>query len=153
MAKNTLQNVHGQSAHQLVYGENPNLPSVLIDKPPALEGTTVNETVAKHVNALHAARRAFTEAECSERIRRALRKNLRPVMDNYTTGDKVYYKRVASNEWKGPGTVIGQDGLVVFVKHGGSYVRVHKSRLRKEKTSEKVPEVGEQDVQTTLCYH
>lgn len=77
MAKNTLQNVHGYSPHQLVFGQNPNLPSVLIDKPPALEGTTKSEWVAKHISALHAARKAFTEAECSERIRRALRKQLR----------------------------------------------------------------------------
>ena len=77
MAKNTMQNVHGYSLHQLVFGQNPNLPSVLTDKPPALEGSTKSEWVAKHISALHAAKRAFTEAECSERIRRALRKQLR----------------------------------------------------------------------------
>ncbi len=27
--------------------------------------------------------------------------------------------------------VIGQDGVVVFVRHGGTYVQVHQSRLRK----------------------
>lgn len=137
MAKNCLNNAHGYSSHQLVYTENPNLPSVLVDKPPALEGTTTSENIAKHINALHAARKAFTEAECSERIRRALRKNLRPVLDDYRTGDKVYYKRLQSKEWKGPGTVIGQDGMVVFVKHGGTYVRVHRNRLRKEKAVER----------------
>lgn len=26
---------------------------------------------------------------------------------------------------KGPGVVIGQDGVVIFVCHGGTYVRVH----------------------------
>lgn len=133
MAKNTLHNAHGYSAHQLIHGENPNLPSVLIDKPPALEGTTASENIAKHINAMHAARKAFAEAECSERIRRALRKNLRPVLDNYQNGDKVYYKRMDSKEWKGPGIVLGQDGMVVLVKHGGTYVRVHRNRLRKEK--------------------
>lgn len=78
MAKNCIQSVHGYSPHQLVFGQNPNLPSVLIDKAPALEGTTKSEWVAKHISALHAARKAFTEAECSERIRRALKKQLRP---------------------------------------------------------------------------
>lgn len=48
MAKNTMQNVHGYSPHLLVFGQNPNLPSVLTDKPPALEGTTKTEWVAKH---------------------------------------------------------------------------------------------------------
>jgi hypothetical protein len=38
---------------------------------------------------------------------------------------------MSANEWKGPGTVIGADGVVIFVRHGGSYVRVHKLRLQK----------------------
>jgi transposase InsO family protein len=136
MAKNCLHNVQGFSPHQLVYGENPNLPSVLTDKPPALEGTTVSELIGKHISALHNARRAFTEAEFSDRIRRALRKNVRASEDNYCTGDKVYYKKHDSKEWKGPGTVIGADGMVVFVRHGGTYVRVHKLRLSRVRETE-----------------
>jgi hypothetical protein len=143
MAKNALQNVHGYSPYQLVFGRTPNLPSVLTDKAPALEGTTVSQTVFNNVSALHAARIAFTQAECSERIRRALRRQIRPGGEIFNTGEKVYYKRPDGNEWKGPGTVIGQDGVVVFVRHGGSYVRVHTSRLSK------VPNPGGSAVTTT----
>ena len=32
-------------------------------------------------------------------------------------------------EWEGPGVVIGQDGVMIFVRHGGTYVRIHRSRL------------------------
>lgn len=45
MAKNSLHNVHGFSPYQLVYGRNPNLPSVLTNRPPALEGTTMSALV------------------------------------------------------------------------------------------------------------
>ncbi|CAL9707805.1 unnamed protein product [Knipowitschia caucasica] len=131
MAKNCMQSVHGYSPHQLVFGQNPNLPSVLIDRAPALEGTTRSDWVAKHISALLNARKAFTEAECSERIRRALKKQLRCNDEKYELGDKVFYKRVDCAEWKGPGVVIGQDGAVVFVRHGGICVRVHQLRLRK----------------------
>ncbi|XP_071317640.1 CD166 antigen homolog A isoform X1 [Trachinotus anak] len=134
MAKNTMQSVLGYSPYQLVFGQNPNLPSILIDKPPALEGTTKSEWVAKHISALHASRKAFTEAECSERIRRALRKQIRHTDEKYETGDKVYYKQVDCQEWKGPGVVIGQDGAVVFVRHGGTCIRVHRLRLKKKRT-------------------
>ncbi len=140
-AKNSLCNVHGFSAYQLVYGRNPNLPSILVDKPPALEGTTSSVVVGKHVGALYASRKAFTEAECSERLRRALRKQIRPVTGPYTLGDKIYYKHHDRDEWKGPATVIGQDGVVVFVRQGGLMVRVHQNRMRKvnhlEETSPK----------------
>ena len=73
-AKNSLQSVHGFSPFQLVFGRNPNLPNILEDKPPALEGTTSSEVVAKQITALHAAIKAFIESESSEHIWRVLRK-------------------------------------------------------------------------------
>lgn len=129
MAKNAFNNVHGYSPYQLVFGRNPNLPNVLTDKPPALEGTTTSAIVGKHIEALHSARTAFTKSECSERIRRALRRQTRQSGNQYQNGDKVYYKRPDCKEWKGPGVVIGQDGAVVFVRHGGICIRVHQCRL------------------------
>ena len=130
MAKNSLQNVHGYSLYQLVFGRNPNFPSVLTDQPPALEGTTLSEHVRKHINALHASKEAFVKAECSDRIRRALRKQIHSSPREFASGDKIYYKRPDNKKWRGPGTVIGQDGPVVFVRHGGTLVRVHKCRLQ-----------------------
>ncbi|KAJ8029371.1 hypothetical protein HOLleu_28749 [Holothuria leucospilota] len=109
---------------------NPAFPTTLTDKPPALEGTTISEYVAEHVRALHATRKAFIETESSEQIHRALCKQTR-TLDSFSTGDTVYYKRSDSTEWKGPGVVIGQDGVVVFVQHGGSFVGVHRCRLMK----------------------
>ena len=142
MAKNALDNEHGYSPYQLVFGRNPNLSSVLTDKLPALEGTTMSEIVGKHIEALHSARAAFTRSECSERIRRALRKQTHPSGISYQTGEKVYYKRPDSKEWKGSGVVIGQDGAVVFVRHGGILVRVHQCRLTKVLTT---PEIDDEN--------
>ena len=44
-AKNYVQNVYGLSPNQLVFRRNPNLPSVLTNKPPVSEGKTQNEMV------------------------------------------------------------------------------------------------------------
>lgn len=128
-AKNSLQMVYGYSPYQLVFGRNPNLPSVLTDKAPALHGTTVSEIFAKHLNVLHSSRKAFIQAEASEKIRRALRHKIRSSGEVYQPGDKVFYKRDGSTKWRGPGKVLGQDGKVVFVRHGSVYVRVHPCRL------------------------
>ncbi len=138
-AKNSLQMVHGWSPYQLVFGCNPNIPSVLTDRPPALKGTTVSELFAKHLNSIHSSRKAFIEAESSERIRRALRHQIRSSGIAFETGEEVYYQR--NGVWRGPGKVIGQDGKIVFVRHGNVYVRVHPCRLTKvgeefQKTSE-----------------
>ena len=49
----------------------------------------------------------------------------------YQTGDVGFYKRNESSKWKGPGIVIGRDNHQVFVKHGGTYVRVNNRHLRR----------------------
>ena len=107
------------------------MPSIITDNPPALEGATISQVFAKHINALHSARKAFIQSESSNRIRRALRHQVRATNDHFETGNKVYYKRDDSPKWKGPGMVIGQDGKVVFVRHGSTYARVSPCRLLK----------------------
>ena len=116
-ATNSLQMWSGYSSYQLVFGQNPNIPGVMIDKAPALEGSSTSEAFAKHMNTLCAASRHLSR-QSSEKIRRALRSKIRVSSEKFKPGDKVYYKREVSNKWKGPGIVIGQDGKVVFIRHG-----------------------------------
>lgn len=132
-AKNCLQMVGGYSPYQLVFGRNPKLPNVMNDSLPALEGTTISETLGKHLNALHASRQAFIRAETSEKIRRALRHQVRPTGRTFKNGEFVYFKRENDNEWKGPGTVIGQEGKTVIIKHGSYIVKVHVTRVTEMK--------------------
>ena len=131
MARNSLQMWNGYSSHQLVFGENPNLPNIMNDNPPALQGMTSSEIFAEHLNALHAARRAFIQTEADERIRRALRNKVRAAEQVFKNGDIVFYKREGKERWLGPGKVVFQDGKVVFVRHGAVFVRVSPNRLQK----------------------
>ena len=98
-AKNCLLSVHGFSPYQIVYGRNPNLPSNIVNKPPALEGETMCRFMGKHLTGIHASRKAFIASESSEKIRRALRKQIRPSGEKFNNGDKVYFLR--DNKWKG----------------------------------------------------
>ena len=83
-----------------------------------------------NLNALHTARKSFIEAESSSRIRRALSHNVRTYADvTYTSGDIVYYRRKNFKGWKGPATVIGQDGQLVAVRHQAEIYRVHPHQL------------------------
>lgn len=131
MAKNTLQMWNGYSSYQLVFGQNPNLPNIMSDSVPALDGCTASEVLAKHLNALHSARRAFMQTEACERIRRALRSKVRAAEQVFENGDEVYYKRDGRERWLGPGKVVFQDGKVIFIRHGGIFVRVSPNRVTK----------------------
>ena len=134
MARNSLQMWNGYSSHQLVFGENPNLPNIMNNNLPALQGTTSSEVFAQHLNALHAARKAFIQTEADERIRRALRNKVRASEQIFENGERVFYKREGKEWWLGPGTVVFQDGKVVFVRHGSVFVRVSPNRLQKVKS-------------------
>ncbi|CAG2192303.1 unnamed protein product [Mytilus edulis] len=147
-AKNSLVNVYGYSPYQIVFGRHLNLPSTLVNKPTALEGETMSKTMGKHLVGLHEARKAFVASESSEKIRRALRKQVRPSGEKFRNGDKVYFLR--DNQWKGPGTVIGQDNVVVFIRYGGTYVRVHKCRILRDIDEQKDKKNKQQEKRVTL---
>ena len=66
-AKNALYNNGGYSPNQLVFGKNPNLPSVLTARPPALRTHTPSHLIAEHLNAIHLARKDFIESEASRK--------------------------------------------------------------------------------------
>ena len=125
-AKNSLHNVHGFSPYQLALGQNPRLPPFFTDTPPAHESPSSSDIVRQHLNALHDARRAFIEAENSEKLKRALCHNVRTANDAmYVNGDKVYHIHQGDTKWRGPAIVLGQDGQEILLKHGGFYVLTH----------------------------
>ena len=131
MAKNSLQMVYGYSPNQLVFGMNPNLPNVLTDCPPALEETTSSEALAKHLNLLHASRKAFIKSEACTKIKAALKAKIRTSEEAYENGDIVYYRRAKDGRWMGPSKVVFQDGKIIFLRSGSSLIRVSANRLVK----------------------
>ena len=135
-AKNALSNNKGYSPNQLVFGRNPNLPSVLTSKPPALRTHTPSKLIAEHLNAIHLARQSFIESESSNKLKVALQKHLKtPICSKeFANGDHVYYRRPDSKELHGPGVVIGSNGKIVWVQHGGSLLRVSPVHLFKDNT-------------------
>ena len=93
-ARNALTNFSGYSPNQPVFGYNPVLPNVISDKPPALEEVTASKMVRENLNAMHVARNEFLRLESNEKLRRALRSNVRSTLsENVVNGDEVFYKR------------------------------------------------------------
>lgn len=138
-AKNSMSNVYGFSPMQLVFGYNPKIPG--LDEGNInlgqIGGVTSSKIVADNINAMYEARRAFLSAQASDRMTRALKGRVFKAYEtNYFPGDKVYY-RTKGTTWFGPGIVIGQYKKLVLVKHGGSFVRVHPSKLVLQTTADK----------------
>ena len=127
-AKNSSINVSGFSPHQLVFGKNVNLPSSMNDQ--LSPGYSTNPLIIEHLKALHSATESFMKAESSVKLRNALRKQTRHTREHFDLGQAVYYKRDNDIKWKGLSKRKGQDGLVVFIRHGGFYVKVHCPRVQ-----------------------
>ena len=86
--------------------------------PPALECTTTSESVSKLLFKLNEARRFFIEADSSNRIKRALKSNVRYDNGPFVLGDRVFFNRDSDDRWKGA-AIIGLDGAVVYVRQRG----------------------------------
>ena len=129
-AKNSLANIYGFTPNQLVFGYNPNFPSILHNKAPANNPISYSKLVQQHLTALHSARQNFLKSEADEKLKGALCKQTRTYADKvFNVGDLVYYKRISSHFWHGPAKVLGKDGQTYLVKHGGFYIRVHPCRI------------------------
>ena len=149
-------NNHGFTPAQLVLGSNGNFPSVLTDDLPALDSTDDNMSskFGTHLSALHAARRAFTAAESSERIKRALAKQTRQSRQFFDIGEKVYFKRDTDRKWKGPAKVVGQDGAVVFLRQGYKILKVHCCRVQSiDRSAEPMPVIKHSQQKAPLPIH
>ena len=83
---------------QLVFSQNVKLPNLFHDQISA--GTPETKTVREHISALHAARKAFINAETSDKLHLALHKQLRKTRQYYEMNDIVYYKCNIDDKWK-----------------------------------------------------
>ena len=110
-------------------------PSIINDNLPALESFNHSPNLALHIATLHSARRPFIACQSSEKIKQALRNNIRSSGQIYNIKDEVHYKHGNSPKWKGPAKVLGQDGPVVFLRHGTRHIKAHVCRVQLNENS------------------
>ena len=110
---------------------NINTPSVLTDQLSALEAATTSEMVRLNLNALHAVRKSFREAESNEKIWRALRSNVRTYVNEEFVTDDSYYRRQNCKGWHSPAKILGKDGQCVLIRHSGAFYKMHPYHLMK----------------------
>ena len=131
MQKNTLYNYSGFSPVQIVTGQNPNYPGVSYNLLPANEEANVSKDIQVHLNAMYLSRQAYLEAENSERVKRALKRPLRDINQDFNIGDSVFYKRPTIERWKGPAKIVGKEGRTFILRHGGQLIKAASCSLVK----------------------
>ena len=129
-AKNTFLNNHGYSPQQLIFGENPNIPTVLNATTPALENVTTSQLLRDHIVALASSRQQYLASESSDRFKRALKSKTCIYGGPFVNGQPVLYRKRTADTWHGPAVVLGTESRTVVLKHAGNVLRVHESRVR-----------------------
>ena len=124
-SKNALIDNKGFSPFQRVYGASPNIPHLMVENPTTLNGNFRNDSVASHLMLLHKTREAYMSSESNERIKRALLGRIYQSEGPFYSGEDVYFWNTSKdkklNGWRGPATVLGQEGQVVIVRQGEFY--------------------------------
>ena len=149
-----MLDVNGFSPYQLVFGRNPRLPSVDKNELPALEEavSTQSECLSRFLTNIQQSIREFLAIDSSQRISRALLHNVRKDDGPFSIGDDVYYKR-QETRWRGPARIIGIDGRIYLLRHGGQIIKVHPHFLRRvrcEVSVESTPPCSAVE-QNTMC--
>ena len=123
-------NNHGCSPQQLVFGENPNIPTVLNATTPALENVTTSQQLRDHIVALASSRQQYLASKSSDRLKRALKSKTRIYGGPFVNGQHFLYRKRTADTWHGPAVVLGTESRTVLLKQAGNVLRVHESRVR-----------------------
>ena len=131
-AKNTLENNQGFSPAQLVFGENPSLPSVYAAGPPGWEEVEMSKSLSQHIQALHLAREAFMQVENDKALKTILKKRVYSNTIELNPGDWIYYKN--DRKWEGPIKITTKDGKLLYAVRAGKLVTINADHAKLVKT-------------------
>ena len=124
-ASNTLSSVSGFSPHMLVFGRNPNIPTLTDFKPgnQEPENTGMSESVARQLTAMLQARETWVSLESDKVLRKALNQRIYSRPTDIKHNDWIYYKRSVDRYYVGPVKVILKDGKRLHcLRHGQNIV-------------------------------
>ena len=123
--KNSYPAHNSFSSFQLVFGKQPKLPKAMKEKLSALEGMTTDKSLGTHIPAMHAGRKAFTEALYNGKVVKVLRYNVRAMERFYVQGEEMYYRRNNKRaKWHSLATPLRETQLIYFLVHQGNFVTV-----------------------------
>lgn len=140
---NNVPNLHGYSATQWAFGQNPKLPGHLMHPDLTVAQLTPSQQMQEKLDLKQQAATAVIQADNDMRLRRALLRQHQAQQHIYTTGQQVFYWRDAPGgagpkiRWKGPAVIVmvedGRSGPltnIYWVAHGTTLLRASGEHLR-----------------------
>ena len=140
---NNVPNIHGYSATQWAFGQNPKLPGHLMDPDLTIAQLTPSQQMQEKLELKQQAATAVIQADNDARLRRALLRQHQAQQHTYATGQQVFYWRDAPGgagpkiRWKGPAVIVMvEDGRagpltnVYWLAHGTTLLRASGEHLR-----------------------
>ena len=129
--KNMMVNKEGFSSYQIVTGNQPRIPGVPYNDPPANEEETSSEAVKRTMNNMFLSREKYMKAENDTRIKKALNSKIpAPKLEKYEEGEEVWYRH-GNERWEGPASVIGQSNKVIFLRQGRFILAASQTNVKK----------------------
>ena len=92
-AANSLENHGGFSPAQIVFGQQPVVPTLSTVGPPGMEEVELSDKVAEHLHALHLAREMYIKCESDRVLADALKQRFFVGAGEVVKGDWIYYKQ------------------------------------------------------------
>ena len=143
-AKNTLGNNKGFSPAQIVFGQNPRLPTVFTAGLPGLEEEiSMPKALAQHINAMHLARESFIKCESDRVLKAALKQRLYKTVGEIFPGDWVYFKN--HRKWEGPVKVTTVDGKRIYAIRANKLLTINSDNVVLAKSDDEIQE-GNQEL-------
>ena len=140
---NNVPNIHGYSATQWAFGQNPKLPGHLMDTDLTIAQLTPSQQMQEKLDLKQQAATAVLTADNDTRLRRALLRQHQAQQHTYSTGQQVFYWRDAPGgagpkiKWKGPAVIVMvEDGRagpltnIYWIAHGTTLLRASGEHLR-----------------------
>ena len=112
-ASNCLDLVDGISPHTLVFGRNPQHPSLSdLGDPEQLQD--ISAKLSSQYSAMLQAREVFTSLEAQSAVKKALQARIYTDHTKIQVGEWIYYKTNISRYWQGPIKVSATPTLYLF---------------------------------------
>ena len=136
--KNMMVNKEGYSSYQIVTGNQPRIPGVPYNDPPANEVETSSEAVRRKLTNMFGTREKYMKAENDRRIKTALNSRIpAPKLEKYEEGEEVWYRH-GEKGWEGPAAVIGQQNKIIFLRQGRFILAASQTNVKKRHPEEEI---------------